>query len=258
MLASIAGAASAQGVIATGSTPKWSGFFAGANIGGAWNNTCNSWQPGDRITGNPVLNNAFNNRNCPNNDTFIGGVQLGYLFQRDQWVWGFGLDYEIWSAKNHNRSYTYTGPTPPPDGTYAFSGKNNPDGLILLGPRVGYAFDQWLPYIRIGAAFATGSHRGTASFTDANGTSSFSGGKNYNTSGFNVGAGVGYRIAPPFSLTAEYNFVNMGKGNNSVTSCTGSARACADFGQISLSNIHNSLTANLFRVGFNYTFDFDL
>ena len=74
VLASIAGAASAQDVIAT-VTNQWEGFYAGANIGGAWNTTCNTWTL-NNVT-NPVAVNLFNNRNCPNNGTFIGGVQIG-------------------------------------------------------------------------------------------------------------------------------------------------------------------------------------
>ena len=93
-LTAVAGAASAQqDVIATVQNP-WEGWFVGANIGGAWNHTCSSWEPGPTITGNPAFANAFYNRNCPNNGNFIGGIDGGYNFQIDQWVWGFKADYE--------------------------------------------------------------------------------------------------------------------------------------------------------------------
>ena len=52
------GAAQAQDIITTVTNP-WAGFYAGANIGGAWNHTCQSWTPGPGITGNPALANAF-------------------------------------------------------------------------------------------------------------------------------------------------------------------------------------------------------
>src|SRR5271170_1741581 len=78
------GTAHAQDIIAT-STTDWRGFYAGGNIGGAWNHTCNSWEPGPLIRGNPALADAFYNRNCPNNGNFIGGVDLGYNFQFEQW-----------------------------------------------------------------------------------------------------------------------------------------------------------------------------
>ena len=104
----------------------------------------------------PGLANTFYNRNCPNNGNFIGGVDLGYNFQYDQWVWGFKADYDAVGNKSYNRSYTYTGSDtgaggyPIPNGTYAISGKVSPNGIGLLGPRVGYAIDQWLPYFRVG------------------------------------------------------------------------------------------------------------
>ena len=73
-------------------------------------------------------------------------------------------------SKSKTRSYDYTavGSTDPiPSGTYAASGKVSPNGIFLLGPRVGYAFDQWLPYFRIGGAFAGGQHTATLAYTPA-------------------------------------------------------------------------------------------
>jgi outer membrane immunogenic protein len=266
-LTSIAGTASAQDVIAVSNNP-WEGFFVGANIGGAWNHTCQSWEPGTAITSgsNPALANAFYNRDCPNNGNFIGGVDFGYNFQIDQWVWGFKADYDAVGSKTYNRSYTYTGnantgaDTGIPNGTYAFNGKVSPNGIGLLGPRVGYAFDQWLPFIRAGAAFAGGQHTSTLSFVPAAGDNppatagSISGGKNFKSSGFNVGAGLDYDLQGPWSFTAEYNYVNLGKGTNSTFTCTASAAICARYANLSLDNIHNSFTMNMFRVGFHYGF----
>src|SRR5271170_7687965 len=126
-LTSMAGAALAAppDVITTSSgVHDWGGFYGGINLGGAINTTCNTW-----TANGPLANTAaFNNRDCPNNSTFVGGAQIGYNFQSDQWVWGFGLDYDFWSSQNHNRSLVYTGPAFP-DGTYAFSGKVNPNGF---------------------------------------------------------------------------------------------------------------------------------
>jgi outer membrane immunogenic protein len=258
-LASIAGAAHAQDVIATVQNP-WEGFFAGANIGGAWNHTCSSWEPGPTIRNNPTLANAFYNRDCPNNGNFIGGVDVGYNFQYDQWVWGLKADYEAIGSKSNNRSYNYTskGPLDPfPSGNYSTSGKISPNGIFLLGPRVGYSFDQALPYFRIGGAFSGGQHTSSLTYTPAGGgtPTSFSGGKNYKSSGYNVGFGLDYGIQGPWSFNAEYNYVNLGKGTNSTFACTGASSAfCNAYSNVSLDNIHNSFTMNLFRVGFHYSF----
>jgi outer membrane immunogenic protein len=249
VLASIAGAASAQDVIAT-VTNQWEGFYAGANIGGAWNTTCNTWTQ----NGNLIPTSTFDNRNCPNNSVFIGGVQIGYNFQYNEWVWGFGLDYEIWSSKNRSRAYTYAGPPPPPDGTYTFSGKVSPNGVLILGPRIAYAVDNWLPYFRIGGAFTSGQHSSTSTFTDGTGTASFSGGKNFKANGLAVGVGTDVMIADSLFLRLDYTYISLGKGSSTVTQCTGTAATCTEFGNFQLENFHNKFTASLVRVGLSYKF----
>jgi len=251
-LALIADAASAQDTTAT-SESRWRGFYIGANLGGAWNSTCNNWTPTGSV-GNPTITTAFYNRDCPNNGTFVGGVQIGYNFQRNNIVWGFGLDYDAWSSETHSRSLIYTGALIP-QGTYTFSSSGSPDGFGILGPRIGYAIDNWLPYFRVGSVFTSGSHKSTATFTGNNGsTAFFSGGKNFDSSGFAVGIGVEYALADPWSFRAEYTHVDLGKGSNTTTTCTGTAAACSSFTGISLDNIHNSFTAEIVRIGVNYKF----
>ena len=260
------GAAQAQDVITTVTNP-WQGWFAGANIGGAWNHTCDSWEPGPNIRNNPALANKFYNRNCPNNGNFIGGVDGGYNFQINQWVWGFKVDYEAVGSSTKSRSYTYVsqGPTDPiPPGTYTASGKVSPNGIILLGPRVGYSIDEFLPWVRIGGAFTSGSHNSELSYTPAAGSAagpaSFSGSKNSQNHGFNVGLGLDYGITGPWSFVAEYNYVKLSKGSNSDVNCSSSSikgsSLCTAYGNFELDNIHNSFTMNMFRVGFHYNFSF--
>ena len=254
VLAGIAGSAAAQDVIATSQT-NWRGFYIGGNIGGGWNSTCDSWQPnqGNGIN-NPALASAFYNRDCPNNSSFIGGIQLGYNFQRGNWVSGFGLDYEFLDSKDRSRTFTYAGINPPPGGTYTFSGKLSPNGFAILGPRIGYAVDQWLPYFRIGGVFASGSREPTATYTNAGGTATFSGSKDFKTSGVGVGFGAEYAITDSWSFRADYTYVNLGKSSGSDAVCSGPAAACAAFVGVRLDNLHNNFTANLIRVGINYKF----
>jgi outer membrane protein OmpA-like peptidoglycan-associated protein/opacity protein-like surface antigen len=248
-LASI-GAAQAQ------EPTNWRGFYVGGNLGGAWSTTCNTW-----AAYGPLANTAvFNTRDCPNNGAFVGGVQLGYNFQYAQWVWGLGADYDFWSSSTHNRSLTYTGPIFP-DGTYALSGKVKPNGFAIVGPRVGYAVGDWLPYIRAGGVFTSGTHDIAASYTPigaAAPTAAFDGGKNSRSNGWGVGAGLEYAMADQWSVGAQYTYVNLGKGSNSVNYCstTGIVNGCNVFinGGYSLDSIHNSFTASVFRVQINYRF----
>jgi outer membrane immunogenic protein len=248
----ISGAASAQGIVATSTSDRWAGFYMGVNGGVAISTTCNTWTANGPLAGTA----AFNNRNCPNKNAGVGGVQIGYDFQSDQIVWGFGLDYDFYSSKSKTKSLVYGGPNFP-DGTYTFSGKNSPSGFGILGPRIGYALDNWLPYIRAGGVFTSGKSNSTATYTPTGATSptaTFDGGRDYKSHGFGVGAGVDYALPESWSLRAEYTYVSLGKGSNSLTGCTGSPAACGTFANFSLDNIHNSLTFSIIRIGVNYEF----
>ena len=249
-LASFAGAASAQ------SDNPWSGFYAGLNAGEASNNTCNSWTPkGAPI--DPANVTEFYNRNCPRG-TFAGGVQIGENFQYKRLVWGLGAELDAWVAKNQNQSLKYAGEEPPP-GTYAFPGKLNPNVFSVIGPRIGYAGDQWQPYVMVGTVVTVGSRNSALSYTPkaaAKPTASFSGGTNLTSAGWAAGGGVEYGLNGPWSITAEYLYANLGKGSNSTTTCTGSASACAAFSGISFDSIHTSFTAHMFRIGINYWFGY--
>ena len=195
-------AAQAQDVIATANN-SWRGFYIGGNIGGAWSSTCDNWETYNNVvTVNPLIAGnapAFRYRPCPSNDgTFISGAQIGYNFQYDQWVWGFGLDYEAYSGKDVNQTYTYNGALPALRGTYTFSGNNDPDGFLILGPRIGYTVNKTLPYFRFGGVFTSGSRHIAATFTPAAyavhpiagvptpppPVAVFQGGKDYDSSGY--------------------------------------------------------------------------
>jgi outer membrane protein OmpA-like peptidoglycan-associated protein/opacity protein-like surface antigen len=248
-LASI-GAAQAQD--SSGAVTDWRGFYVGVNAGGAWSTTCNTWTANGPLANTP----AFNNRDCPNRGTFVGGVQIGYNFQHDQWVWGFGADYDFWSSKSRTNSLVYNGAVFP-QGTYSFSGQISPNGFAILGPRIGYAVDRWLPYLRVGGVFSSGSHEVQAFYTPtgaASPTASFNGGKNSKSNGFGLGAGVEYALADSWSMRFEYTYVNLGKGSSSNVTCTGSAAACNAFANLSLDSIHNSFTASVARLAINYRF----
>lgn len=251
VLASIAGAASAQDVIAS-VTNQWEGFYAGANIGGAWNTTCNTWDVYNTASG--IVNNIINQRGCPNNGTFVGGVTLGYNFQYNEWVWGLGVDYDIWSGKTKNFTYVNPAGNLAPAGTYTATVKGTPNGVFLLGPRIGYAVDNWLPYVKIGGVFTSGQHDSTFTFTDGTGTSSWSGSKNFKANGLGASLGSDIMIADSLFFRFEYTYVSLGKGSTTVTQCTGTVATCNEFGLLQLDNAHNKFTASLFRVALAYKF----
>jgi Outer membrane protein beta-barrel domain len=234
---------------------SWDGVYAGVNAGAGANAPCASWA----LSGLPPATAAvFDGRTCPSNDRFVGGVQIGDAFQYRRLVWALGADFDAWSAGSYGRSFRYTGNVSPP-GTYTLSGRLSPSGFGIIGPRIGYAGDHWLPYLKVGAIITGGPRANALSYTPA-GTAksiaSFSGGRSFASAGWVTGGGVELVLSGPWSFSAEYARAALGNGSGSVASCAGSASACAPFSGISLDSAHNGFTANLFRIGINYWFGY--
>ena len=247
-LGSIAGVASAQ------SDTPWNGVYTGVNAGGTGSSSCT------RSTLNRAAVDSTSGANfsgCPSGGT-AGGVQIGANFQTKRLVWGVGADFDVWSTKNSQQSLKYGAEVLPP-GTYVYSGKLGPSDFIVVGPRIGYAGDVWLPYLRVGSIVTLGSHDNTLSYTAAGAakpTASFSGGKNLASTGWVAGAGAEIGLNGAWSITVDYLRANFGRGPNSVATCSGSVSACAAFSGISLDSSHSTVTANIFRIGVNYWFGY--
>jgi opacity protein-like surface antigen len=234
---------------------SWDGVYAGVNAGAGSHATCANWA----LMGVPLAATAvFDSRTCPGNDRFVGGVQIGDAFQYRRLVWSLGVDFDAWSAGSYGRSLSYAGKVPPP-GAYTLSGRLSPSSFGAIGPRIGYAGDHWLPYLKVGAIIAGGSRGSALTYTPA-GTAksiaSFSGGRGFASTGWMTGGGVEIVLSGPWSFSAEYDRAGLGNGSDSVASCAGSASACAAFSGISLDSTRNSFPANLFRIGINYWFGY--
>jgi opacity protein-like surface antigen len=200
----------------------------------------------------------FSNRVCSTGSSLVGGIQIGENIQHNRLMLGIAADLDFWSSNNVNQSFKSFGATPPA-GTYAFSSKRNPSGLAVIGPRIGYAGNIWLPYLKVGGVIAPGARDSTLAYTPAGATqstASFSGGKSFSTFGWAAGGGFELGLNGPWSITAEYLHVNLGKGSDSTTTCSGTAAACAAFSGISLTNTHEGFSANIIRLGVTYWFGY--
>jgi outer membrane immunogenic protein len=256
-LAATSGTAFGQNVITTSSGFNWSGFYAGLNAGGVWNDTCSNWTP---YVNNAAVNNFL--ANCPNNSAFVYGLQAGYNFLvTPQFMLGGEADFGGWSTKTRTRTATYTGASPPPDGTYAFFGKPSPNGAGTVRMRFGYVADQWMPYATAGFAYASGTPSTTITYTPplpVNGppTATSNAVKTLSTNGWTAGAGVEYGAANNFSVKLEWLYYQFGHGQRSVGSCTGTG--CDLFygvGSVVNFQSHNSAELNAVRLGANYLFN---
>ncbi|WP_246556853.1 outer membrane protein [Bradyrhizobium liaoningense] len=153
---------------------NWSGFYLGANLGGAW--TSGSLNiPGNNFYGGTT--------------EFIGGVQAGYNFQVGHLLLGVEGNFD---------GATFGHP-PLPTPTLGTVRQN---WIGTVAGRAGLVEDKWLLYAKLGGGWV-----------HSNATLNFSGvtWQGSSTSpGWLAGVGVEYGFKPNWTLKLEYDYVGLG------------------------------------------------
>ena len=210
---------------------SWTGFYVGANIGGAWAH--NDWR--DTL----FLTDLNNN----NNGRFIGGGQIGGNYQIGSFVIGGEWDAD-W-ASNH----TGNGVLIPGVGTIAVT--DNDRWITTVAARFGYAVNQLLFYGKAGGGWVgnngvsitnvtTGVTFGCSTLTTFSNCGSTAG-------GWLVGAGLEWAFAPHWSLKFEYDY--LGLGNRTFTVPVGAPL----FGGDTFTS--NNRDFQMAKIGVNYLWD---
>jgi outer membrane immunogenic protein len=173
---------------------SWTGFYVGANIGGAWSS--NRW------TDTLFLTN-FNNTN---NAVFIGGGQIGGNYQIGNFVIGGEWDFD-W-AGNNNGSAVFV----PTVGNIAITSNNR--WITTVAARFGYAFDHWLWYGKVGGGWV-GNNGLTITNLDTGVSLSCGTLTNFttcgnNTGGWLLGAGFEYAFTNNWTVKFEYDYLGLG------------------------------------------------
>lgn len=194
MLAGTALATSATARSAKSPNPviDWSGFYAGGHLGYGQGRTA----AGQGLTIDTTSKG------------FLGGGQLGYNFQSGEWVLGVEADV---SAANID------GSTNRLVGTDVYSSQPSIRWTSLLTARFGHAFGHFLPYVKGGVAF-TGLRYYLLDIT--NGVSAE---KNFSRTGWTVGGGLEYAIDGPWSVRAEYDYLDFRQKDLPMTDSTGAS-----------------------------------
>ena len=197
---------------------SWSGFYVGGHAGYGW--------------GRPDIVDAVTNvtaGNKPQLSGFLGGVQAGYLWQRDRWVYGLEGDF-TWADVS------------------ATSNLSIPSGIIntkilaqefaTFTARVGWADGRFLYYVKGGGAMVY------EKYTQLSVTTPICTGRactgNDDNWGWTASAGVEYAIDPRWSVRAEYSYLDFGRGEK-VRISNGA----------SFSNFNITNRFDLFKVGVN-------
>ena len=130
----------------------WSGFYVGANGGGAWSHEC--WDV-DPFTINipPIPSIAVaGSEGCHTSSGATAGGQIGYRWQRTTWV--FGLEAQgNWAdltGSNPSQTAIFSG----------FANRSRIDAIGLFTGQVGYAWNNFLLYVKGGAAVTHDKYEG--------------------------------------------------------------------------------------------------
>jgi outer membrane immunogenic protein len=209
---------------------SWMGFYAGLNIGGSWGSQTNSLVNTAGVVG-------FQNSDHING--IIGGGQIGYNLQVDQWVLGLEADFQGSGQKGDGNFFIpagggFNGFVP---GAHSIAYTDKLAWFGTVRGRVGWAMDRWLPYLTGGWAYGHGSLSGTTTIGGVG--AAFSGSQSY--SGWTIGGGLEWAFANRWTAKIEYLYVDFGNGPT-VAATIGSHI------------VSGKMTDNIFRAGLNYRF----
>jgi outer membrane immunogenic protein len=181
---------------ATASIYNWTGFYIGADVGGAW---------GPDISETTIDTNGGgfdpNTFGRGSTSAVIGGLYAGYNWQwNSPLVLGVEADISATSLKNSNSlSPAIAGGAPIPATT--MSASENVKWLASARGRIGYAADKVLLYVTGGAAWTSVDYKGSlAALGGETAAVSF----NRTKTGWVAGGGVEWAFMPNVSLRAEY------------------------------------------------------
>src|SRR5215467_6950745 len=157
---------------------NWTGFYAGGHLGVGWADGSNGG--------------------------FLGGGQVGYNYQINQWVLGVEADIAGTTIGGSANATASINGVP----VIAGSVSGGLDWVATLAPRFGYAFDRWLVYGKVGGAWAHGSATASVALIGTPFGSSIS--VDETVSGWVLGVGTEYALRDNWTAKIEYNMMDFG------------------------------------------------
>jgi outer membrane immunogenic protein len=237
---------------------NWTGFYLGGNVGYSWGRSSDT----STLT-NGAGTVLFTSGGSSNLDGIVGGGQIGYNWQMQNWVWGFEADIQGTDEKGSRGFTCPTGVCTP--GTLATGFFAGPTP-VLPGAAVPVSLSQkidWFGTVRARAGvlatpkvllYATGGLAyGEVNSSETIGALSGFSSTNTNV-GWTVGAGVEGVICDNWTAKLEYLYVDLGRTSGSFAT-TIPAFGAGTVASGTLTNAFNShITDNVLRVGLNYKF----
>ena len=166
----------------------WGGFYIGADIGYSWAST-------DADFDSNFLGQTFTT--SPDADGVVGGVYVGYNAQFNQIVVGIEADIEATGNSGDDRLADVL--------DLRVSADQNYQGSVRA--RLGWAIDNFMPYITGGVAFSDWDIDSNIS-DPILGDFHFSDSKSF--TGWTIGAGLDYAFTPNLIGRLEYRYTDWG------------------------------------------------
>ncbi|MBI5263828.1 MAG: porin family protein [Bradyrhizobium sp.] len=226
---------------------NWTGFYIGGNVGYSWGRSSDT----STLT-NGVGTVLFTSAGSANMDGVIGGGQIGYNWQMQNWVWGLEADIQGSDQEGGRNFVCPAGVCTPPIGQL----------LVVPGPAVPVTLNQKLEWFgtvrgRVGVLatptvlfYATGGLAyGEIRTAETIGAGAFAFSSSDTKAGYTVGAGVEGVIGGNWTAKLEYLYVDLGRVSGSFVTTIPALG-----GSVLTSNYSSRITDNILRVGVNYKF----
>ena len=168
---------------------NWSGFYIGANFGGAWTNGSLNI-PGNNFYGGIT--------------EFIGGVQAGYNFQAGHLLFGVEGDID-WASFNH------------PALPFPTLGSVSHRWMSTAAGRVGLVNDRWLVFAKLGGGWVQSD-----ATVNVPGSPSWNG--SHTNSGWLIGGGIEYGFKAHWTVKLEYDYLALSNWNSATVPTVGMNR----------------------------------
>lgn len=217
----------------------WTGFYLGANIGGALTPGNSTYQS----IGFPSSDFDLFASNGPKG-SFTGGFQAGYNYQIGPFVPGLETDFNYLS---NCRGGTFgASPAYAPLGIESFSLSGGCSQYFgTLRGRLGYAFDRVLLYATAGVAYGGNRDPGSITLGPSGPRGFFYAGASHSArTKYAFGAGVEYALSDHWFARAEYQYVDLGRIDQFFDNSAAQTYATSQFNR-----------NQIFRLGLNYKWD---
>ena len=248
----------------------WTGFYVGVSGGYGWGNLDPKFQNNgyqSNVEGVPLTDPVtewYDFDDCDGSFTsgwgagtidycgdtsnlsgMFGGIQAGYNFQADSFVFGLEADAFLSSIDGDGDadwSYDYGSPD---TGNTETSIDYDVDAFGTVRARAGFAIDRFMPYVTGGLAW--GLVDVSADSYNVNNNSdpdtSFSGSDSHTALGWALGAGAEYAITDSMTMKVEYVYVDLG-----------SVKSKFEYDDGGPYNLKTDINMHTVKVGLNWKF----